>query len=522
MTKAYLVGGGIAALAAAAYLIKDGGLLGANITIYEETEHIGGALDARGSPETGYTMRGGRMFEEKFNCTYDLLSFIPSLNDPTKSVKQETFEFHDVYAWYNKARLVDNEGRITDFHRFGLSERDRLDLIEITAKPEGMLDGKRISDCFSPEFFTTNFWYMWATTFAFEPWHSAIEMRRYLLRFIHLFPTMATMSGIYRTRYNQYDAIVRPLKKWLGDQGVNFAIGTRVTNIDFKPVHDQITATRIQMIQRGERREVAVGPDDLVMVTIGSMVADSALGSTTAAPELITARRDGSWALWETLARGRSEFGDPSVFATHIAESKWESFTVTTKDPTFFALMEQFSGSEAGKGGLITFKDSAWLLTIALNHQPHMLEQPADTFVWWGYGLFPDKVGDYIRKPMSACTGAEILEEVLRHLKFDADLERIRDSAIVIPCMMPYITSQFLVRKHGDRPDVVPKGSTNFAFLGQFAEVPEDVVFTVEYSVRTAQTAVFKLLKLDKEPSEFYHGKYDMRVLWNALKAMHQ
>src|SRR5581483_6600352 len=118
---------------------------------------------------------------------------------------------------------------------------------------------------------------------------------------------------------------------------------------------------------------------------------------------------------------------------------------------------EQFSGSEAGKGGLVTFKDSAWLITIALNHQPHMLEQPADTFVWWGYGLFPDKVGDHVRKPMSACTGAEILEEVLHHLKFDADLEQIRDSAILIPCMMPYITSQFLVRKQGDRPAVVPK-----------------------------------------------------------------
>ena len=182
--------------------------------------------------------------------------------------------------------------------------------------------------------------------------------------------------------------------------------------------------------------------------------------------------------------------------------------------------MEAFSGSEAGKGGLVTFKDSAWLLTIVLNHQPHYLDQPDDTFVWWGCGLFPDKPGDHVRKPMSECTGAEILEEVLRHLRFDKDLARIRDAAIIIPCMIPYITSQFLVRKRGDRPNVVPKGSTNFAFLGQFAEVPDDTVFTVEYSVRTAQTAVFRLLELDRQPCEFYHGSHDLRVLWNALKAM--
>jgi oleate hydratase len=87
---------------------------------------------------------------------------------------------------------------------------------------------------------------------------------------------------------------------------------------------------------------------------------------------------------------------------------------------------------------------------------------------------------------------------------------------------MPYITSQFLVRKGGDRPDVVPKGSTNLAFLGQFAEQPDDVVFTVEYSVRSAQAAVYSLLKLDKEPTPFYKGQHDPRVLFTALETLHR
>ncbi|MFR9098556.1 MAG: oleate hydratase [Anaerostipes hadrus] len=41
-------------------------------------------------------------------------------------------------------------------------------------------------------------------------------------------------------------------------------------------------------------------------------------------------------------------------------------------------------------------------------------------------------------------------------------------------------------RTAGDRPDVIPDGCVNFAFLGQFAETPRDTIFTTEYSVRTA------------------------------------
>lgn len=220
MAKAYLVGGGIAALSAAAFLIRDGGFAGSDIQILEEQEQLGGSLDAGGTPNTGYTMRGGRMFEAQFRCTYDLLATIPSIDDPAKSVTQDTFEAHDDFPWDDHSRLVDQRGEIVDTHSMGFSERDRLELVKCLATPERLLDGKRITDCFSEGFFTTNFWYMWCTTFAFEPWHSAIEFRRYLNRFVHLFPTFETMSGIYRTRYNQYDSIVRPLVSWLDAQGV--------------------------------------------------------------------------------------------------------------------------------------------------------------------------------------------------------------------------------------------------------------------------------------------------------------
>jgi oleate hydratase len=525
VAKAYLVGSGIASLAAAAFLIRDGRFAGSDIVVFEEQDREGGSLDAAGSPETGYTMRGGRMFEIHFDCTYDLLASIPSLDDPAKSVTEDTFAFHEDFAWDDHARLVDAAGHVVDAHSMGFTERDRLELVKCTATPEKLLDGKRITDCFSPEFFTSNFWWMWCTTFAFEPWHSAIEFRRYLNRFVHLFKTFDSMSGIYRTRYNQFDSIVRPLLKWLSDQGVTLQLGTRVTDLALadgeKLTVEAITCER-DGADAGRPETIALDPGDLVFVTNGSMTADSTVGSTDTAAVLDDSGSPAAFALWQTLADRRPGLlGNPRVFDSSIKDSTWESFTVTTKDPTFFQLMEKFSGSEAGKGGLITFKDSSWLITIVLNHQPHFREQPEDTYVWWGYALFPDKPGDHVGKTMAQCTGREILQEVLGHLPFD-EREQILGNSIVIPALMPYITSQFLVRSDGDRPQVVPEGSANLAFIGQYAEVPDDVVFTVEYSVRTAQQAVATLLGLDTAPKPVYKGRHDPKVLVDALHTLHR
>ncbi|MGW8778432.1 oleate hydratase [Streptomyces sp. NPDC055796] len=520
MAKAYLVGAGIASLSAAALLIREGGFAGGDITVLEAGNRTGGSLDAAGDPETGYTMRGGRMFELHFECTYDLLRSIPSLEGPDVSVTEDTFAFHEDFAWNDKARLVDGAGRRVDTRSMGFSERDRLDLVACVATPESRLDGKRISDCFAPEFFTTNFWYMWCTTFAFEPWHSAIEFRRYLNRFVHLFKTFDTMSGIYRTRFNQYDSIVRPLQAWLRGEGVTFSMNTTVTDAELAE-GEGITVTSLTCTRDGRTERIPVAAEDLVFVTNGSMTANSALGSTDTAAVADTSGPDASWRLWHALAAKRPHLGDPSVFDSCVKDSTWGSFTVTTKDPTFFKAMEEFSGSEAGKGGLITFKDSAWLLTIVLNHQPHFHEQPEDTYVWWGYALFPDAPGDHVGKTMAECTGREMLTEVLGHLRL-AQSEQILESSVVRPALMPYITSQFLVRKAGDRPEVVPEGSTNLAFIGQYAEVPDDVVFTVEYSVRTAWTAVARLLGLDRQPPPVHKGGHDPKVLLEALHTMHR
>jgi oleate hydratase len=197
------------------------------------------------------------------------------------------------------------------------------------------------------------------------------------------------------------------------------------------------------------------------------------------------------------------------------------SFTTTLHDPTFFDRIRDLTGNVPGEGGLISFPESRWLASIVLPHQPHFIGQPKDVNVFWGYGLFVDKTGDFVKKPMSAASGREIMTEILGHLRLEADAGRILETCTCIPCMMPFITSQFLCRAKGDRPQVVPKGSKNLAFIGQFCELPDDVVFTVEYSVRSAQTAVYSLLSLNRTPPPVYKGQYDPRVLLEAFLAIH-
>ncbi|MDR3415921.1 MAG: oleate hydratase [Nevskia sp.] len=519
-TIAYFVGGGIASLAGAAFLIRDGGWNGGHIVILEETSVLGGSLDGAGSAETGYVIRGGRMFaDETYTCTYDLLSSIPSVDNPHKTVREEIRRFNRQHPTASRCRLV-RAGEKIDASKMGLDNRDRLDLTEVLGLSEHALGSKRIEDHFQPAFFKTNFWSMWGTMFAFQPWHSLVEFKRYLHRFFQEFPRIDTLGGVRRTRYNQFDSIVLPLSRWLQQQGVRFLTGCRVTDLDFRRGLDGKAVERIRYTRDGAPGAITVADADYVFVTLGSMTAASSLGSMTTAPGLDTRDPGAAWTLWETLARANPEFGRPAAFNGDVAGSKWLSFTATLRDPLFFELMEKFSGNPAGTGGLVTFTDSRWLMSIVLAHQPHFLNQPKDVQVFWGYGLFPDEEGNFVHKKMSDCSGAEILTELLHHLRFDAHLAAILQAANCIPCMMPYITSQFMPRAPGDRPPVVPAGTRHLAFIGQFCEMPDDVVFTVEYSVRSAQTAVYSLLGLERPLPPIYRGQHDLRMMVDAVKTM--
>lgn len=513
--KAYLVGGGIGSLAAAAFLIRDGQMPGENITILEELSRVGGSLDGAGNPASGYSLRGGRMFTtDNYECTWGLFGSIPSLDQPGQSVLAETIAFNEKHHSHSRARLIDRQRAIVPVKSMGFAMRDRLELLKLCQAPESALGASAITAWLSPAFFRTGFWAMWATTFAFQPWHSAVEFRRYLHRFMLEFTRIDTLAGVKRTIFNQYDSLVRPLQAWLEGKGVRIVTGCRVVALDHRIENGVFVVTGIPFVKHGKNDAITVKEGDGVFVQNGSMTDASSLGSMVRPPSQLTRADSGGWALWEKLADGRPQFGRPEVFNRCIAESCWESFTVTLKSPDFFARMEKLSGNEAGTGGLVTFRDSAWLMSIVLPFQPHFSNQPADVKVFWGYALFPDRVGDFVAKPMAECNGAEILQELCGHLRFDLE---VMGFATCIPCRMPYITSMFLPRSPGDRPPPVPADSRNLAFISQFVEIPDDVVFTVEYSIRAAQLAVYALLGLDRKVPPVTPHDHSIEVQVEAL-----
>lgn len=514
--KAYLIGGGIGSLAAAAFMIRDANMAGENITIFEALPVMGGSLDAAGNAQDGYSMRGGRMLTtDNYECFWDLYKTIPSIADPEKTVYEEVVAFNKIMKSHSKARLVDRHQAIVDVSSMGFTMKDRVELLKLTEASEEKLGTSVITDWLSPEFFTTNFWYMWQTTFAFEPWHSAVEYKRYLHRFMKEFSRIETLAGVKRTVYNQYDALVRPLVKWLQEHGVQYHNDSTVTDIELAPDAVKHTVVGLKVNQSGTEKSISVGENDLVFFQNASMTDATSLGSMTSPPKHLTKADSGGWALWEKLAEGRPEFGNPAVFNSSIPESYWHSFTATLKDTSFFDQMEEFTGNVAGTGGLVTFRDSNWLMSIVLYHQPHFIDQPADVQILWGYALYPDRIGDFVAKPMSDCTGEEILRELCGHLNFDMD--ETFAAANCIPCRMPYITSMFMPRASIDRPLPVPKKSKNLAFVSQFVEIPDDVVFTVEYSVRAAQMAVYELLEVDRDVPEISHYDKSLKVNLEAV-----
>lgn len=494
--QAYFIGGGVGSLAGAAFMIRDGGVDGRNITIYEGLPQLGGSLDGAQLPDGTYSLRGGRMLTtDHYECTWNLLSSIPSLEHPGLTVHDETVTFNLQTKAHSQARLVDRNRFKVNVSTMGFTMHDRMELVRLAEASEQELGNSRITDWLSPPFFQTNFWYMWQTTFAFQPWHSAVELKRYLHRFMNEFPRIETLAGVKRTVYNQYDAIVRPLTSWLEEKGVKFLTEARVTDMELAADNGKISVKRLVLDQNEKQAIVSLDDDDLVFFQNGSMTDASSLGSMTSPPRHLTKADSQGWALWEKIAAGRPEFGNPAAFNSSIPESYWLSFTVTCRDRAFFDQMEAFSGNAAGTGGLVTFKDSNWLMSIVLYHQPHFVGQPKDVQVFWGYALHPDRVGDFVAKPMSECGGAEILHELCGHLNFD---RTVFEKATCIPCRMPYITSMFMPRAKSDRPLPVPSNSKNLAFVSQFVEIPDDVVFTVEYSVRAAQMAVYEFLKIKR------------------------
>lgn len=527
--SAYLVGAGLASLAAACFLVRDGQMKGENIHILEESKISGGACDGIKDSNKGFIIRGGREMENHFECLWDLFRSIPSLETEGASVLDEYYWLNKKDPNYSLMRATVNRGE--DAHtdgKFGLSEKASMEIIKLFMTKDEDLYDKTINDVFTEEFFASNFWLYWRTMFAFETWHSALEMKLYIQRFIHHIGGLPDFSALKFTKYNQYESLILPMVKYLESHGVQIQYDTKVTNVLFDIDGKKKIAKEIVCIHNGNEETIPLTVNDLVFVTNGSCTEKAMLGDQNTAPDLTIQNGEGAcWELWRKIAIQNEEFGHPDKFCTDISKTNWESATVTTLDdkiPPYIQKIckrDPFSGRVV-TGGIVSVKDSNWMLSWTINRQPHFKNQPKDQLVVWVYGLFTNVPGNYIKKPMRECTGKEITEEWLYHLGVPEDKieELATNSASCVPCMMPYITAFFMPRTAGDRPKVVPDGCKNFAFLGQFADTVRDTVFTTEYSVRTAMEAVYTLLDIDRGVPEVFGSCYDVRVLLDSTSKM--
>ncbi|WP_411972077.1 oleate hydratase [Sphingobacterium sp. Lzh-3] len=529
-SKIYIVGSGIAGMSAAYYFIRDGHVPAENITFLEQLHVEGGSLDGAGNATDGYVIRGGREMDMTYENLWDMFQDIPALEMPAPySVLDEYRLINDNDSNYSKARLIHKLGEIKDFSKFGLGKLDQLAIIRLLLKNKEDLDDLTIEDYFSESFLSSNFWTFWRTMFAFENWHSLLELKLYMHRFLHAIDGLNDLSSLVFPKYNQYDTFVTPLRKVLQSKGVNIRFNVLVKDLDIQSNTDGKVVEALITEQDGKEVKIPIGKDDFVIVTTGSMTEDTFYGDNKNAPIIAidnsSSGQSAGWKLWKNLAAKSAIFGKPEKFCSNIEKSAWESATLTCKPSALVEKLKEYSVNDpySGKtvtGGIITITDSNWLMSFTCNRQPHFPGQPDDVLVLWVYALFMDKEGNYIKKPMPQCTGDEILAELCHHLGIIDQLDDVIKNTIVRTTFMPYITSMFMPRAKGDRPRVVPEGCKNLGLIGQFVETNNDVVFTMESSVRTARIAVYELLNLNKQVPDINPLQYDIRHLLKAAKTL--
>ena len=522
---AYLIGSGLAALAAACYLVRDGQMAGERIHILEKDPIPGGACDGYQYTDIGYVMRGGREMDNHFECMWDLFRSIPSIETEGVSVLDEYYWLNKADPNYSLCRATEKQGQ--DAHtdkKFGLSDKAAMEIMKLFFTPDEELYNKRIDEIFDHEVLDSNFWLYWRTMFAFENWHSALEMKLYIQRFIHHIGGLPDFKALRFTKYNQYESMILPMVKYLESYGVQFHFGVKVTNVEFDCNKQCKLATRIDTLRDGKEEHIDLTENDLVFITNGGCVENSSIGDQNTPAKFNTEiRESGGWDMWRKIAAQDPSFGHPDKFCSDPEQTNWMSATVETLDDRIIPYIKNICKRDpfTGKvvtGGIVSVKDSSWLLSWTINRQPQFKAQPKGHCLVWVYGLFSDKPGNYVKKPMRECTGKEICMEWLYHIGVPEDqIEELAEtSANTVPCMMPYITAFFMPRAYGDRPDVVPAGAVNFAFLGQFAETKRDTIFTTEYSMRTGMEAVYTLLNVGRGVPEVWGSVYDLRALLDA------
>lgn len=528
--SAYIIGTGLAGLTAAFYLVRDGQMPGNHIHLLEKLELAGGSCDGYKDVHKGFYMRGGREMDNHFEIMWDVFRDVPSIETPNVSVLDEYYWLNKHDPNYSLCRATVNKGE--DAHTdklFKLDKDSAMALSQLFITPEADLEEKKISDVLPKSFWETNFWLYWQTMFAFQKWSSALEMKRYLCRYVHHIDGLPDFSALRFTKYNQYESMILPLIEYLKKHDVDVQFGMDVKNVIIEDVDGKKTAKELIYVKDNKEQSIPLTADDLVFITNGCCTDTSCYGDQTHAPDLshIVNGQGESWDLWKNIAKQakHDEYGHPDVFCSDTEATNWMSATVETSNEDIIQHIMNICKRDprAGKvttGGIVTVKDSVnnWFLSWTINRQPQFRSQNKDTVLVWLYALHTDTEGNYIKKTMRDCTGEEICQEWLYHIGMDES--KIKDysenACNTTTCFMPYINAFFQPRKNVDRPKVVPEGAVNFAFIGQFAETPRDTIFTTEYSMRTGMESVYTLLNVDRGVPEVWGSQYDIRELLRA------
>lgn len=559
-SKAIMIGAGLANMAAAVYLIQEGHWDGSAITFYSLDDH--GSNDGAPTDATtdeywnkehpmentkGYVARGGRMLNYRtYVDLMDLLDRIPSATEPGMTAAADTRDFDAKHRTFDKARLLQGGKGIINGGHLGLNNKDRMLLSRLVLMPDSQeekLDNISIAEYFknSQHIFTTNFWYMWETTFAFRTKSSVQELRRYMHQMIYEFTQIEHLVGVNRTRYNQYESIMLPLINYLIDQGCNIILNRRVTDWQFKEttMQDEITVTGLEMenTENGESESIEVDDQTAVFFTNGS-ITDSATMGDYNTPAVENMDYGAASGLWKKATDRFYNLGNPDKFFADRDASEWVSFTLTTKDHVLLNEITRITTQVPGNA-LNSFISTTPItdlnnedvnMSIVVHHQPHFTTQKSNESVIWGYFLYPRRKGEFVDKQYIKMTGKEMLTELIGQLaKVDPGPNNIKDKANEIyasvinniPVYMPYASALFNNRAKADRPTVIPQHSTNLAFTGEFVEQPYQMVFTEQSAVRSGEIAAYHFagVSMDKLVKNPRFDK-DPKVLARATKKM--
>ena len=387
--RAYLVGSGIGALLAAAFLVRDGRMPGRNITILEQLPVPGGSFDGAGDTGRGFITRGGREMGQHFECFWDIMREIPALEMPAPyTVLDEFRTVNENDPNIDPCRIIHHRGKRRDAYRMGVGKKGQRAVVRLLMAREEDTFGKTIEDWFDADFLASNFYTLFKTMFAFQQYESLTEMKRYMHRFLQYLPGFSDLSCLRFSRYNQFESFIVPLVDWLKGKGVVLQYDTCVDDLEMTITSGRKVVNGILFHHAdGGRDRIDVAEKDFVLATIGSCTESTGYGDMDTVPPFHTDRPGGAWTLWRNLARKSAVFGRPDVFCSDPHKTVWESasFSFMGADHPFLGRIRELTGNDplSGRtvtGGIITAEDSGWCLSLTMNRQPQFRSQPAD----WG------------------------------------------------------------------------------------------------------------------------------------------